>query len=107
MTQMIVTILHTISISSQEDLSNFPPSGSLSLSAVQLRNTEQSNVTDLLDGKYGSAGLEQRGSERAGAWADLEHDVTLLHPRRRHQLLVHLGVERVVLRGDERRVGTW
>lgn len=104
---MIVTILHTIQFRLRKIFPIFPPSGSLSLSAVQLRNTEQSNVTDLLDGKYGSAGLEQRGSERAGAWADLEHDVTVLHPRRRHQLLVHLGVERVVLRGDERRVGTW
>ena len=93
---------HTIPISFQELI--------LTLSSqhrAQLRNTKQSNDTDLLDGEDGSAGLEQRGGERAGSRADLENDVTLLHPGRRHQLLVHLGAEHVVLRGDESRVGTW
>uniref|UniRef100_A0A0A9FZ47 Uncharacterized protein n=1 Tax=Arundo donax TaxID=35708 RepID=A0A0A9FZ47_ARUDO len=46
----------------------------------------------LLDGEDGSASVEQRGGERPSARPDLEHDVPLLHPRRRHQLLVHLRV---------------
>jgi hypothetical protein len=56
-----------------------------------------SNAADLLYGEDGGAGIEESGRKRPSPRADLEHDVPLLHPRRRHQLLVHLRVQHVVL----------
>lgn len=66
-----------------------------------------SNAADLLYGEDGGAGIEESGRKRPSPRADLEHDVPLLHPRRRHQLLVHLRVQHVVLHGDEGPASAW
>mgnify|MGYP003702363491 CR=1 FL=1 len=66
-----------------------------------------SNAADLLYGEDGGTGIEESGRKRPSPRADLEHDVPLLHPRRRHQLLVHLRVQHVVMRGDEGPASAW